>query len=1138
MRTLMTRLAGARRYRVGILIVCVYALCGFVLLPALVKYYVPKYSVEQLQRQASIGAVRINPFLFKVDIQDFALQEADGRAIVAFKRLFIDFETSSLLRWAWSFAELRVEGLELQVATAADGRNNLAELATHFSSDATDDAEPAGAVPRFLLAHIALSDAVLTYSDATLKTPASATLRPINIDIRNVTTLPEQNGSYTVSAELDSGARALLRGALSVQPFSVAGSLDIQAFPLASAWHFYRDQLRIDEPKGVLGLQLGYRYGAANGGTNLLLHAMQLRGADIDIRREQAGSPLLALQSLEIASGEFDLERRMLKLPQITLAHGQVGVTLAANGSTDWGSLLVATPAAAPAPTPSADVEPHAPWQYQLSDVQLDNIAVQYADHARPTPLSLVVKQLGARFAADITVAERTMVFARVTSIDLARLALTALGEKEPLATLGAVQLKDAVLDTGKRDVAIAAIALREGDTRIERDAQGVTRLFTALASAPDADEKATAQAESSGWTFSLANLQLEKFRVAYADQSFKPALAYDLDSISAKLQHLSNDVQQPVSFQAAVQVAQGGTLNATGEFAIDGASARAEVQASQIALTPLRPLLARHAALELKAGVVSADLQLEHAAQDAVLTARGEASIADLLIDETVGGDRFLEWRQLAADGIAYTRTAEQDALEIAALQLTEPGAKLLIYKDRSTNVSKVFEQGEADADAATQSTAKAAAAADAHPFPISIKQLRVEKGVVDYSDQSLVLPFATQIREFKGTVTGISSDRDSRARLDFDGRVDKYGQAKVRGSLSPFAPKRFTDIRTEFINIDMPPLSPYSATFAGRKIASGKLSLDLEYKIKDSVLAGDNKVLLDKFTLGENIDSPDALDLPLDLAVALLTDAQGRIDVAVPVKGDMNSPTFDLGGVIGQAVTRMLTRIITAPFSALGNLLGGAAAQSNAIAFEAGSSVLQPPQQEKLVAVGKALSERPQLTLVVGGRYALKQDGAALRSMLVRRALAAELDIQLAASDLPAPVDVEQAQTQRALETLLEQRAGDKAVDVFQSEYEKQAGRPVERVNPMLGLLGQASPDREFYTAVFDRLVALQPLAEAELQTLARQRADAVMRALVEDAGVDATRVSSGKPAAVEAKQGAAVETQLTLDVQKTNK
>ncbi len=1143
MQKQLKQISGSRLFRVGALSLVLYALVGFLLLPYLVERYVPDYVDETLQRQASIGHVRINPFLLRVEISDFSLQESDKRPIAAFRQLLIDFELSSLFRWAWTFADIRLEGLDLLIDNGPNHRLNLVELADSFppgeAPSADDDNRPA----RLLLMQIALVDSAFTYSDRSGKTPASITLKPVNLELKNLSTLPERNGPHALSADLPEGGKLNVEGEVTLHPLAATGTLGIQGFKPASIWNFLRDSIRLAEPQGVIDLQLGYRFSHAKGKTRFSAQGLQLHAAGLDVREPAAQEPLLALETLDVKDGQFDLDTRALSLPRLELRNGRVGVALAADGTVNWQNLTVAesapaSPAASPKPPEAA-----APWRIQLGATQLDNIAVQVTDHNRPTPLALDVGQVGASLKADINIGDTTTVTANDIALKLAKLALTPIEESEPLATLAEFQLDGGRVDTGNREVGISQVTLRGGNTRIERDAQGTTRLFAALSGAKDtgAEVTATAAAEQSAWRFKLDALQLEAFHVDYAHLSLQPALAYTLEDITATLKNLSNDVQTPVSFEAALRVAQGGALTANGSFAPDGSSADVKLKLDHIALDPLHSLLAQHAALVLKNGAASAETDLEYRLEPAgpLLRAKGTAHVTDLLINETAGGDRFLSWKSLAADGIDFA--SRPGRLNIKDVSLVAPGAKVHIFEDRSVNLGKVFTTGAtASSPTPPKQPAQPPERADAaeQAFPVKVARVRVEKGIVDYSDESLVLPFAAKIRDFHGTVSGITSDPASRAKLALEGRVEEYGQAKVSGALSPFAPARFTDIRTEFRNIDMPPLSPYSATFAGRKIASGKLSLDLEYKIDDSALAGDNKILLEKFTLGEPVDSPDALDLPLDLAVALLTDSQGRIDVAVPVTGDLDNPKFSLGGVIGQAVMRMLTKLITAPFSALGGLLGGSGELSNAIAFDPGSVQIQPPQQEKLVNVGKALRDRPQLKVIVGGRYDPERDGVALRTQRVQRELATELDIELAPDEAPAPAAFEFAQTQRALEKLLEVRAGDNAIDAFQSQFEQQSGQAVERVNPVLALIGQESPDHAFYAALFDRLVELHPLAEADLKALAQRRAELVAQALVTDAGVDKQRVDIGSVETAKGARDNQVETTLALDVQTAKK
>jgi hypothetical protein len=344
---------------------------------------------------------------------------------------------------------------------------------------------------------------------------------------------------------------------------------------------------------------------------------------------------------------------------------------------------------------------------------------------------------------------------------------------------------------------------------------------------------------------------------------------------------------------------------------------------------------------------------------------------------------------------------------------------------------------------------------------------------------------------------------------------------------------PKTFTDITVTFRNVEMKPFSPYSATFAGRRIASGTLHLNLEYKIQDSELLGDNQVVLEQFMLGERVEAPNALNLPLDLAIALLTDTQGKIDVAVSVQGNVDNPKFKYGHVIRQALINLITKIVTSPFRALGGLMGGKGEKMDAISFYPGSDRLLPPELKKLKTVVEALKKRPRLKLVVQGRFDPKLDGEALRTQRVKRVLAGQLGVTLAPNEEFGPIAFENAKTQQALEKLLERQGGDDAVAHFKTQYEKVTGKKAKRVNPALAFFGKESSDTAFYKAMFKELVTLEPLTDTDLLDLAQRRAEAIVTHFKTNAGLDNTRVSPGSVGPVEKTSTDIVNTRLSLDV-----
>jgi hypothetical protein len=304
--------------------------------------------------------------------------------------------------------------------------------------------------------------------------------------------------------------------------------------------------------------------------------------------------------------------------------------------------------------------------------------------------------------------------------------------------------------------------------------------------------------------------------------------------------------------------------------------------------------------------------------------------------------------------------------------------------------------------------------------------------------------------------------------------------------------------------------------------------VSLDLRYKIENSQLSGDNKVELDRFTLGERVESPGALSLPLDLAIALLTDSDGKINITVPVTGNVDDPKFSYGHLIWQAIATVIRNIVTAPFRALASLFGGGGGEKlESIAFDAGRATLQPPEREKLKSVAEAIGKRPQLVLVAEGQYG-EADRAALRRREVALAISGKLGRQPVPGGPPEPVNPLDAKTQRALEALFAERSSDSALSQFVTDTGKARGKPVDRVNAVLALAGRGSADAEFYQAMLKHLNDTARIPDGAPERLADARARAVTGFLREALSVPAERVTSK----IAAEPGAE-RVRLTFDV-----
>jgi hypothetical protein len=479
--------------------------------------------------------------------------------------------------------------------------------------------------------------------------------------------------------------------------------------------------------------------------------------------------------------------------------------------------------------------------------------------------------------------------------------------------------------------------------------------------------------------------------------------------------------------------------------------------------------------------------------------------------------------------------------------------------------------------APAPAKPVAKPQGKGDDDPFPVNIRRVRIDQGKLDFTDLSLRPQFGAKIHELSGVITGLASNRNTRSQIELDGQVDEFGLARIRGGLNPFAPRDNTDLNVVFKNVDMVSASPYTMKFAGYKIAEGKISLDLQYKVRDSKLEGDNHVVIDQLKLGERVDSPDALKLPLELAIAILKDSDGRIDLGLPVSGDLNDPQFSYGAVIWKAIGNVLTKIVTAPFRALGSLLGLSGGEKlEAIDFDPGSAKLLPPEREKIKQVGQVLAKRTQLKLTAPAQYSEAADGAALKTRLIRLEIAKRANITLAVGEEPGPLDLQDRHVRSALRDLYTERFGSAEFAKAKADAEKAgtappaAAKPADAAEPdenkagsgaaanaasakagdeprgktqgktgisllqRVGRLASGEPQvadaGDFYRKLLQRLNENQPLPADALTQLGAQRAQAIVAALAES-GVDASRATAGPPEKVSAEPGKAVSLKLAL-------
>jgi uncharacterized protein involved in outer membrane biogenesis len=1098
-------------YALGIF-VAIYAAAGFLLAPYLVKRYGPEYVARRLGGRVSFGTVRVNPFLLSLKVRDVHLDAPGGAPMVAAARMSADLQASSLFRRAWTLDTVRLEDVQLHLAVDAKGNLNVGILARRLAPKRGAPDENVAA-PRILVRSLVLMNGRITFVDQSLAPPAHATVGPIDLAVTDLAMLPERTGHYTISATLPQGGKLSANGEMSLEPVTLDGRIAVKNLALATAWTFLRHEVRMHEPKGMLTVAARYHFGPQAGSTAsaFSFSGVDVQGSGIALAEKASGSTLLALDGLRVEDARIDLARREIDVPKIVVSGGRVTASVDADRHWNWRELAVRRDVASANNEPAGSEQ----WRTRIDALRLENVALEFWDHSRTPPIALDVAAANAALGLDVTAGGGpASVSASGVEITLHDVELATSASAAPVARVDSLQITGGSLDTAAPRIAAKSITLRGGEATLARGSEDRITLVDVLSPpAPGALVRTAAEieqeTEAAGhpWRYALGKLSLEHFEVALSDAAFDPPLAYTMNVPSATLENVARDAGTDMKLAARLVPADGGELTVRGTAAQNFSNAAASVDAQAIPLKPLQRVISHYAALELASGSGSGTAQVKYEASDpAKLRVDAALNLDKVLVREDSSGKRLVSWKTLAVDGIRYRLS--HNRLAIRKVSFEEPEGRLVIAKDHTPNFLRDLGPQSGSGDPGRSADGKALA--------FRVDRIDFRGGTLDFADRSLVLPYSTRITGLKGAVLDVTSRPGHHAALELEGDVGEYGSARAEGSVNPADPEKFTDVEAKFANVKMPPLSPYSITFAGRRIASGSLSLDLDYKIDDGELQGKNRIVTEGLRLGERVKSPQALDLPLDLAVALLTDPRGKIDIAIPIEGDIGKPEFDYERVMRAALANTVRRVVSAPFRVLAGVAGGTGAELDTVAFEPGTESLPPPARETLDQVARALKERPRLKLVVRGPYDPKADAAALREHSARRALARAVGTKLAPDEEPGPVPYDNARTQRALERLLTARAGAGAVDDLARRFEQSTGAPPERVG-----WRRPSADRAFYEAVFERLAELTPLPKNAPEQLASRRARRIVDYLA-GAGVARTRVEAGTVRSVESGAG----------------
>ena len=515
--------------------------------------------------------------------------------------------------------------------------------------------------------------------------------------------------------------------------------------------------------------------------------------------------------------------------------------------------------------------------------------------------------------------------------------------------------------------------------------------------------------AHDTSWYVELHQFAFNDGSIDLIERSVSDGTYYRISNLNIKSGKVTTDFSKPISYTTSLHVSADpqtfsdtskGALSSSGSVVIAEQTVQGKAAIEQLVLSQFQQYVSPHANVTLEDGLFNLNVEFDGAFKNAAdkenidsLNVKASTSINNLSVLDDASSP-LLQWQSLNVDNIEFDHASNQ--LSVDNIHLQAPFARLIIDEAKQTNVSKLIvassdksansesasETGSATTSKASNANVHASTTAEpsqANELAIAVNTISIENGKAYFADHSLTPKFASAIESLNGKVLGIDSRSTSPANVDITGKIDNYAPVKLAGTIHPLKDDIDLDLDFSVKGAELTSVNPYSGTYMGYYIDKGLLSLAVQYKLNGKALEGKNRVVIDQLTLGKKSNSEQALSLPLGLAIALLEDRNGVIDLGLDVSGDIDSPDFSFGSIILNAIGNIITKAVTAPFSLLANLVGSDDELDN-VEFGFGEHSLNADAQEKLNTLAKALKKRPGLRVNIEGTVNAMSDASAL--------------------------------------------------------------------------------------------------------------------------------------------------------------
>ena len=677
--------------------------------------------------------------------------------------------------------------------------------------------------------------------------------------------------------------------------------------------------------------------------------------------------------------------------------------------------------------------------------------------------------------------------------------------DDKKLLVIPLLAVKETSLDLNGHQFTIGDFSSSDGELHLVRQKDGIVVLKELLKprEAQEGKPDTVETDASSPWSVTLKKGAFTQYSIVLEDHTFAEPTSVLFDKLHLTAENISTVENSKGSVDLGLRVDKKGIVSIKGPITVKPLSTALELDVADLQVKNLQPYFEDKVALANSNGAVSLNGQLVVSSdKDKEISTQfsGNVGVADFSSYDPIAGEEFLKWKDLRLEGMEYY--SGRFAFRIKEIGWHDFYNKIVVFDDGAVNLKAVMKDSEKPEAEISEESAPAEATGKDKTLLVEIDTLTLENGQFEFLDKNITPHYTTSLSELSGTVTGLSSKAGVLSKVNISGKLDQHAPLLITGSVKPLGNDFFADLAINFRDIELSPTTPYTGKYIGYTVAKGKLSLEMKYLVEGGKVTGKNEAFLDQFTLGDTVESPDAMNLPINLAISLLKNRKGEITLNVPVKGDLDDPEFSIGGVILKVIINLIAKASTSPFALLGALIPDGE-DLQYVDFAPGSSLIEEEYTKNLETIAKVLYDRPGLKMDIRGSFNAELDRGVLHEKQFALLLKNEKYKKLSGKKETVPTLDEVTIDPDEYETLLKKA-------YKEADFQKPKN--------VLGFSKRLPPE-EMEKLLRDNII----ITDDNLRLLAIERANRVKSFLVESGPVEPERIFIVEPKIEEGENGA---------------